>query len=70
MGTPYPSRAHYMMAQIKIMLGKNKEAVIELDKAFHAGMSDYSRILNDTVFDKLKGNKRFENLIKEMDTLN
>ena len=56
----------FILAQNKVVLGKNEEAIDCLESAFEIGMSDADRLESHPILGLLKGNTRFENLLQNI----
>ncbi len=61
---PTNSEAHYLMAEVLVINGKNKEAIKSLNNAIENGFADIARLQNDVAFSEIKNTKEFIELIK------
>ncbi len=61
---PTNSEAHYLMAEVLVINGKNKEAIKSLNNAIENGFTDIARLKNDEAFSEIKNTKEFIEAIK------
>jgi len=67
--SPNSLGANYLMAKLLTEEGLKNKALQYLEKCRTLGMTNYMRLQTDTTFKKLSGLKKFDRLIREMDTL-
>jgi dienelactone hydrolase len=62
---PESAWASYLLATACAQLGEKKQAIQELKKALEKGMSN-AKALDDSAFDRIRGDKDFQELVKRM----
>ncbi|MBA3704655.1 MAG: hypothetical protein H0W84_01755 [Bacteroidetes bacterium] len=63
---PENSEAYYLTAELNAIKGKSVEAINSLNTAIKKGFSDKSRLQSDSVFNKIRNAKEFENIFSKI----